>query len=81
MCRRPLLVSAPKFSELLAMAWRGDDSFELYLKSTGFEIILDDAFRSEPRPRKFSKLEPFTGETRPQRMSHLRIRKIKLKVR
>lgn len=59
------------------MAWRGDDSLELYLKSTGFEIIFDDASVSERRQRKFSELLPFTAETRPLRMPHLRVRKIK----
>lgn len=81
MCRRPLLVIPPKLSELLEMAWRGDDSFELYLKSAGFEFEPDDASASNSRPRKFSELVPFERDAGPPKIPHLRVRKIKRTVK
>lgn len=77
LCRRPLFVIPPKLSELLEMAWHGDDSFELYLHSVGFEFESEDASVSNPRPRKFSELMPFERHARPPKIPHLRVRKIK----
>jgi hypothetical protein len=73
-------VRPPRLSDILAMAWGGDDSFELYLKSAGFEFVPDDASASDSRPHKFSELNPFMREAHPLQIPQLRIRKIKTTV-
>jgi len=80
-CRRPLFVSPPRLSDILAMAWRGDNSFELYLKSAGFEFEPDDASAGNSRQRKFSELVPFERDAGPPKIPHLRVGKIKRTVK
>jgi hypothetical protein len=77
LCHRPLFVIPPKFSEILDLAWRGDESLEQYMASIGFEFEHDDAEASNSRPRKFSELVPFERDARPPKIPHLRVRKIK----
>lgn len=76
-CRRPLFVSPPRLSDILAMVWRGDDSFELYLHSIGFEFEPDDATASNWPPLKFNELVPFERDAGPPKIPHLRVKKIK----
>lgn len=59
---RPLLISPMKLSEILAMAWRGDESFDRYIKSIGLEFLPEDPRRLVARPSRFSELKGFARE-------------------
>lgn len=59
---RPLLISPIKLSEIWDMAWRGDQSFERYLKSIGLEFMPEDPSMLVARPSRFSELKGFARE-------------------
>lgn len=77
---RPLLITPIKLSEILAMAWRGDESFDRYLKSIGLEFLPDAPRMQVTRPSRFSELKGFAREhfTLPEPTSRV-LRKIKRK--
>lgn len=59
---RPLLIAPPKISDLLEMVWRGDESFERYLKSIGLEFVPEDPRMLVAPPSRFSELKGFARE-------------------
>jgi hypothetical protein len=62
------------------MAWRGDDAFERYLNSLGFELVADDVSSHASRPVRFSELQPFVDSSSTS-SPPLKIRKIKRQVK
>ncbi len=57
LCRRPVLVIPPKLSEILDLAWRGDESLKLYMASIGFEVTPDESSATHERPHSFRELQ------------------------
>lgn len=57
LCRRPVFVIPPRLSEILDLAWRGDESLERYMASMGFELAPDESSATNIRPQSFRELQ------------------------
>lgn len=82
MARRPLLLTPPKVTDLIALLENGQDGFEQYLANIGFELVLDEFDGAPSLAKKFDDIDAVGfGATKSPALPLPRIRKTRPKTK